>query len=292
MNILVANTNKHINKVRKSIQNKLFDLLVDLDDELAHGYDNMELNVMLKANIIKKILVDLKLMSKIVVSNTTTVQDITFLKMRDNTIEVQNIINYDKAISGNVKNINQLQLYKNPNPSVIKESVKKYQINMVPLYNYMKQQKSKNNINKVMIQPKMLVFKDLQITANRFKILKSENLNKINIKQSINDIFNEEDENKPIQIVINDLDKSDSESNDELEEIKQQYTQSPFILSDTEEDEIQDTRLKEQRHKQKLEKFNNMQKATPYIGKKSISHRDKDRQKYIGKLVNSMQDVD
>lgn len=291
MQVLINNTNKHINKVKKSIQNKLFDLLIDLDDELAHGYTDLDVNLMLKANIIRKILVDAKLMSKIVKSNTTTVQDITFLKMRDNTIQVQSIVNYDKVMANNIKSINQLTLYSNPkSQQYIKEAVKKYQINMIPMYEYMNQQKK--NVNKI-IEPRVVKFKDLAITANRFKITIPKMAQKPNnFKDSLKQVFEEDDkkENNTIQIVI-DPDDWDSEE-EELKDIKQEYTQYPFLLENSSDEEEQDKKLNKQKQMEKKEKLQNFVKNTQYIGKRSINHKDNDREKYINNLKNSKQDVD
>jgi hypothetical protein len=290
MQVLINNTNKHISKVKKSIQNKLFDLLIDLDDELAHGYTDLDVNLMLKANIIRKILVDAKLMPKIVKSNTTTVQDITFLKMRDNTIQVQSIVNYDKVMVNNIKSINQLTLYTNPNSQqCIKEAVKKYQINMIPMYNYMNQQKK--NCNKI-IEPKIVKFKDLAITANRFKISVPKLAEKPkNFNESLKQIFKEDEkENNTIQIVI-DPDDFESEEED-LKEIKQEYTQYPFLLENSSDDEYDDEKLNKQKQSEKKEKLNKFVQNTQYIGKRSINHKDNDREKYINNLKNSKQDVD
>lgn len=58
-------TARHIQKLLKSIDNKLFDLLVDLEDQNNHGYDRTNVNYNLRDAILDKIIADKNIQKEI-----------------------------------------------------------------------------------------------------------------------------------------------------------------------------------------------------------------------------------
>lgn len=290
MQTQISNTKRHIIKLQKSIDNKLFDLLVDLDDQLVNGYERTEINIMLKANIIRKILVDTNIIHHVNCGNTTTIQEIIIMKSKDNSIYIESVINYDKQIQDNKTTVTQIPLYKNPK---LKELaiVKKYKIDMIPIYKYLKTKTSSVNLNtqinysqnNFVEENKVKKFNDLLLKKKSFQFSYINIKNKQLINHQ-NDIKNKPKyknfrESLNDYCPINNINNS-SESEDEYKQIKNEYINIPFIINKN--NDIEDIRLNESQMQNQINKI-------PLIGKRSVNHRDIDRKKY---LIKYEQDVD
>jgi len=157
------NLENHNKNRTKSIQNKLFDLLVDLDDENAHGYDHNELNLLIKYYIVNKILLD-KQCIQIGDSRDAIKIDLTFGKNEDNRIIITGV---DKKY---IKN--GVTICKNISDFGIKDNVKT-KINKCYSFNYLSlikfiQQNHKLNIT-------IVKNKDDSVNLNHYN-----NINKYN----------------------------------------------------------------------------------------------------------------
>jgi len=247
MQTLHHNTVKHITKLTKSISNKLFDLLIDLDDQMAHGYENTSLNIMLKYMILQKILYDSNIPHKFKVptmdDDELTSREILFNKMSDNSVFI-NMITDTTKLQPKPKTI-----FNQPIPLTSTFQVaKKYKINIIPTYAHFSDYIYAKVKKLIKAKPKVM-----NITHTYFDIkpTKRTPYSKINY-----------DEIKDVN----------------FKNIQPEYLKQPFIIS---KNEFDGTVIKIDESEEQLKK---KQQLTKFLGTRSISHRDEDREKYLQKL--------
>lgn len=245
MKQLYNNTKKHVQKLQRSIQNKMFDLLIDLDDELAHGYEQQQANLLIKFTILNKIMVDNGLTKFGKYTPLTVEMPLTLAKMKDNTLEIQDMQRFDKVSNKEESKIVQTTLFRNDKIVGSPLVIKKYSLNLIPLFKFVDSHKF------VKFYYENKKFKHLQ----KSKLMEVEYLHKpqFSFKNSLKNYcpFDE-----------------DSFSDDtEFKDIKQEYIKTPFIITN-----------KNKNNKQHNEQ--QVQTITPYLGQRSINHKDKDRDKY------------
>lgn len=286
MKTLAHNTAKHISKLTRSIDNKLFDLLIDLDDQLAHGYEQQHANLLLKYFIMHKILLDNQMLENTVVNDHVIQQNITLDKMKDNYIKVQTILNFEQAEPGDA--IKHKTMYHDKTLIASDNVAKKYEIDMVPLYRFFYSNKIFKLIN---VRNK---FKNLQVVS-------TGKLNFINYKPK-----NFKDSLKYFCPIDENSSDDDEITYKEMKKIRSEYTKVPFIMTNPKNE------IHEEKHQQQNSKFGNLDwkipiktkqsetpkgdlkqmEIIPFIGVRSINHKDKDRDKYKDILKMSAMDVD
>jgi hypothetical protein len=223
----------------------MFDLLIDLDDELAHGYEQQQANLLIKFTILNKIMVDNGLTKFGKYTPLTVEMPLTLAKMKDNTLEIQNMERFDKSSDKEGSRIIQTTLFRNDKIIGSPLVVKKYSLNLIPLFKFV----DSNKFVKFYYENKK--FKHLQ----KSKLMEIEYLHKpqFSFKNSLKNYCPFDD---------------DSFSDDaEFKNIKQEYIKTPFILT----------------NKNKNNKFHSeqqIQTITPFLGQRTINHKDKDRDKY------------
>lgn len=245
MKQLYNNTKKHVQKLQRSIQNKMFDLLIDLDDELAHGYEQQQANLLIKFTILNKIMVDNNLTEFGKYTPLTVEMPLTIAKMKDNTIEIQNMERFDKSSDKQGSKIVQTTLFRNDKVVGSPLVTKKYSLNLIPLFEFIKSHKF------VRFYYENKKFKHLQ----KSKLMEIEYLHKpqFPFKNSLKQYFP--------------FDDDDISDDTDFKNIKQEYIKTPFIITNNKKDN-------KQHNEQQI------QTITPFLGQRSINHKDKDREKY------------
>lgn len=253
MQTFYKNNKTHKLKLYKSIDNKLFDLLVDLDAQMAQGYENNDLNIILKYYIISKLLVDKNLSGEI--TYEAIKQNITLTRTNTNQIyvdQIQPIYEYEPGkYCPKIKYKNKYE----PKEKIIK----KYEFDFEPLINYIQ-------TTKRIIITNTLPKKFINIKPD---ITNRDNYINPNVSQFNNKLH--------IYLPLNDIDDSDPESDNE-----QQLNQihDPYINKLEEKQiDIQSKHILQAKDK------NEIQQLTKFIGKRTENHRDKDRDKYLNKLL-------
>lgn len=257
MKQLYNNTKKHVQKLQRSIQNKMFDLLIDLDDELAHGYEQQQANLLIKFTILNKIMVDNGLTKFGKYTPLSVEMPLTLVKMKDTTLEVQDMQLYEKTSNKEGAKIKQTTLFRNDKIVGSPLVVKKYSLNLIPLFKFVDSHKF------VKFYYENKKFKNLQRTKpSEVEIIHQP---KFSFKNSLKNYCPFGD---------------DSFSDDtEYKNIKQEYIKTPFILTKNSKDKKKGTEQE-------------IQTITPYLGQRSVNHKDKDRNKYIEqfKIENNEQE--
>lgn len=245
MKQLYNNTKKHVQKLQRSIQNKMFDLLIDLDDELAHGYEQQQANLLIKFTILNKIMVDNGLTKFGNYTPLTVEMPLTIAKMKDNTIEIQDMQRYDKSSDKEGSKIKQTTLFRNDKIVGSPLVIKKYSLNLIPLFQFVKSHKF------VKFYYENKKFKHLQ----KSKLMELEYLHKpeFPFKNSLKQYcpFDEEE-------LSDDM---------EFKNIKQEYIKTPFIITNNNKNNNQHSEQQ-------------IQTITPFLGQRTVNHKDKDREKY------------
>lgn len=227
MEIYSENSKRHSQKLYRSIQNKLFDLLIDLDEENNYTYNHKELNLVLKYYILHKIFLDLH-GEPIIINEMNNVKKLDFTLGKSDNNEIK-ILEVDKlVVNNNNYEIRKLKDY-NIRGNNFNKINKKYKLNYYALYQHIKSNKNivnikisnssnnnnnnlndKNNINKF---KNLIISNCININSKYFKEFDAHNVNNNIIKINnpyfnINEIPNDIDNNLIGDKTINHRDKT------------------------------------------------------------------------------------
>lgn len=214
MQTFYKNNKTHKEKLEKSINNKLFDLLIDLDGQLAQGYEHTDLNIMLKYYIMTKLIIDRQAISGI--TFTAIKQNVAIARTNDNNIYIDRI----ETITEYEPNKYCPQVSYKHKYDKGQNIIKRYEIDFEPLRLFAK---NKRNIT-------------MKIDYPRFKILKIDRTNTDNyIHKNVSQFNNKLN----IYLPPNVFEDSDSEDDKEqkMQSIKNPYT--PYILTGDDKDKMQ-----------------------------------------------------
>lgn len=294
MSVQHKNLQKHYSKLRKSIDNKLFDLLIDLDDENSSDYPFKDINIILKYYIINKILYNKRCIELLKISDKNVHQELTIGKSNDNLIYITSILS---------KNRNEPELLKNSfilcnNNYDDKNIIKRYSCDLKPLINFINTYQS-NRINalKYYCNDK-LKFSDVSYCKDTRIYIPGKFYNNINMNinnyHDVEDHLEEEeprnDQPAPKLVKISNINKLMDKG---IDENMKKYINEKAEIEDYNKINIEDLSEKEQLklaiELSKKEYLNKFIEDSPKVeidqltGSIVLTHKQRDRIKYYNK---------